>query len=273
MHAQFDPPKVKPPDEATIKLITDRLVTLRNAVGKAVKVKPDVAPDLDIYVKAITWIVHHNEWLVNDAGKQTLAVIEQGIKRAEAVQAGQTPWLEQSGKTHVRAYRSAIDGSVQPYAVWLPADYGKDPKKIYRVDIMLHGRDSTLTEVKFLNGHNGRDTPTGQDFVQIDIYGRGNNAYRWAGEGDVFEAFDDFKQREAQRYGRSMVDDQRVVLKGFSMGGGRNLAHRLTPSVALRCYSTWCWLHNDARLYRGVAQSLACSPRIVFEDLRCTQLR
>ena len=28
--------------------------------------------------------------------------------------------------------------------------------------------------------------------MQLDIYGRGNNAYRWAGETDVFEAVDNF---------------------------------------------------------------------------------
>src|SRR5207245_1142766 len=30
------------------------------------------------------------------------------------------------------------------------------------------------------------------DFVRLDIYGRGNNAYRWAGETDVLEAIDAF---------------------------------------------------------------------------------
>ena len=89
----------------------------------------------------------------------------------------------------VRAYRSRLDGSVQPYAVTYPNNYGKDLRKRWRLDVVLHGRDTSLTEVKFLHQHNG-DTaaPKEQSFVRLDIYGRGNNAYRWAGEADVFEA-------------------------------------------------------------------------------------
>ena len=86
------------------------------------------------------------------------------------------------GKSVARAYRSNIDGSVQPYGVTFPPSYGKDPAKKWRLDIVLHGRDSTLTEVKFLYQHNVKEAPKDQEFVQIDIYGRGNNAYRWAGE-------------------------------------------------------------------------------------------
>jgi predicted esterase len=55
--------------------------------------------------------------------------------------------------------------------------------------------------------------------VQIDIYGRGNNAYRWAGESDVFEALEDLMAREQQKFQRPMIDPRKVVLKGFSMGG------------------------------------------------------
>ena len=38
----------------------------------------------------------------------------------------------------VRGFFSQIDGSVQPYSVNLPADYGKDKDKPYRLDIVLH---------------------------------------------------------------------------------------------------------------------------------------
>ena len=39
---------------------------------------------------------------------------------------GEAPWLYQTGQSVTRAYRSRIDGSIQPYAVAFPADYGKD---------------------------------------------------------------------------------------------------------------------------------------------------
>jgi hypothetical protein len=51
-----------------------------------------------------------------------------------------------------------------------------------------------------------------QNWIQLDVYGRGNNAYRWAGEADVFEALNDMKQR-------FRIDEDRITLHGFSMGG------------------------------------------------------
>src|SRR4051812_34296678 len=194
----FDPPPAKTPDAATLKQIHERTAVLKQAVTAAVKDLPAVhRADLEVYVKAAEWIVRHQEWYTADSGKQTLAVIEQGIKRAESTNGGKTPWLEPKGRAVARGYRSGIDDSVQPYGVVYPAGYGDDPKKKWRLDISLHGRDSSLTEVKHLNQHNGKEAPKDQDFVQINIYGRGNNAYRWAGESDVFEAMDHFLAAEA----------------------------------------------------------------------------
>ncbi len=132
---------------------------------------------------------------------------------------GKPVWLDVPGKSVARGYKSKIDGSIQSYAVWYPANYGKEPKKKWRIDLMLHGRDASLTEVKFLTGHASRATPADQDYIQIDIYGRGNNAYRWAGERDVYEALDDFWMTEWAVGRKNEPDLGRIVLKGFSMGG------------------------------------------------------
>lgn len=215
----FDPPPSKTPDAATLKLIEERTAKLREAVAEASKKVPAHEADLAIYVKAAEWIVRHQEWFTADSGKQTLAVIEQGLKRAEAAKEGKTPWLNPKGESVARGYRSQIDGSVQPYGVVYPAGYGEDKKKEWRLDVFLHGRDSTLTEVKHLYQHAGKKTPKDQDYVQLDIYGRGNNAYRWAGEEDVFEVVRNFIDVEKRRLSHETVDPNRIVLKGFSMGG------------------------------------------------------
>jgi hypothetical protein len=84
-----------------------------------------------------------------------------------------------------------------------------------RLDVVLHGRDATISEVRFLDRHDGKPTPEGpehQGKITLHVFGRGNNAYRWAGETDVFEAIDAVKRNYP-------VDDRRVVLRGFSMGG------------------------------------------------------
>src|SRR6202035_2091155 len=145
------------------------------------------------------------------------------------------------GKSVVRAYRSRVDGSVQPYAATYPADYGADPKTPWRLDVVLHGRDSSLTEVKFLHQSGaGKPAPRDQTWVQIDIYGRGNNAYRWAGETDVFEVIDNFHAVERLLKRDQLLDPARVVLRGFSMGGAG------TWALGLHTPDRWCVLGPGA---------------------------
>src|SRR5215208_3716273 len=91
----FDPPPPKTPDAATLQQIKDETAKLRAAVAAATPKVPGHEADLEVYVKAAEWIVRHQEWYTADSGKQTLAVIEQGLKRAEAASAGKTPWLDQ----------------------------------------------------------------------------------------------------------------------------------------------------------------------------------
>src|SRR5204863_10150600 len=126
-------------------------------------------------------------------------------------------------------------GTAQPYGVTYPLDYGKDPKRKWRVDVVLHGRGSTLTEISFLNTHNGsKKVPAEQDWVQIDIFGRGNNAYRWAGESDVLEVVQAFLEGEKSAGRGNLPDDRRMVLRGFSMGGAG------TWHLGLHWPSNWC---------------------------------
>lgn len=220
MNAQnFEPPATKIPDSSTLAKIEELSKKLSKASDEALnKLPPKHHADLLIYSKAVEWILRHQEYYVADIGKQILSAIDHGLRRCESANDGKTPWLQMSGKSVVRAYRSRIDGSIQPYAVWYPAEYLDKPKP-RRIDIMLHGRDSALTEVKFINSFASKNTPKDRDAIQIEIYGRGNNAYRWAGEEDVFEALADFVLIE-EALGRSKYFDlRRVVLRGFSMGG------------------------------------------------------
>ena len=50
------------------------------------------------------------------------------------------------------------------------------------------------------------------DFLQIEVFGRTNVAYRWAGETDAFECVEAARKNYA-------VDENRITLRGFSMGG------------------------------------------------------
>jgi dienelactone hydrolase len=219
----FPAPKVVPPDKETLETIEERTEKLSAALKRlqnADKVRDPFLVDVEIYLKAARWIARHNEYFGKSAAEATVEVLDRGLLRASQAARGEAPWLEAAGQTVARAYRSRIDGSVQPYAVTYPHDFAADNRKRYRLDVVLHGRDSGLTEVGFLHRHNGeKPAPKNLAHVRIDIYGRGNNAYRWAGEQDVWEATENFLAVENMLGRAKFIDTTRVVLRGFSMGG------------------------------------------------------
>ncbi len=238
----FKPPAVQPPDEAMGKTIAERTEQLGKLVRELRQqgVGDPVLADVEVYHKAAVWIVRHNEFFQKEAVAWTLGVLDCGLLRASQAARGDAPWLRQTGHSVVRAYRSRVDGSVQPYAVTFPADYGKVPTKRWRIDVVLHGRDAGLTEVKFLNQHANRAAPKEQEWVQIDIFGRGNNAYRWAGEADVRETVQHFLAAEHQLGRSALLDVTRKVLRGFSMGGAG------TWHLGLHYPDSWCVLGPGA---------------------------
>ncbi len=109
-------------------------------------------------------------------------------------------------------YRSRVDDSVQPFHLVIPERH--NPARPARLDVVLHGRGATLTEVSFLTQAEAPKPPavTYPDRLELHVFGRTNNAYRWAGETDVFEAL-------AATESRFRIDPARIALRGFSMGG------------------------------------------------------
>lgn len=215
----FPEPKTYPPDEATLKEIAAKSAELKAAIGAIRLPHEDVA----VYLKAAEWIVRHGEWYSDKSAKQTLDVLNAGLKRVKDDGEGKSPWREVRGRPIICGYRSLIDWSVQPYSIQFPANY--DPKKLCRIDVVLHGRDATLTEVKFIAGKEAAKADPKLDHIVVEVYGRGNNAYRWAGENDVFTATRcamlqtglDVPLKEALEHARKKRPE--VVLRGFSMGG------------------------------------------------------
>jgi predicted esterase len=232
----YAPPAPVPPDKDKLKTITERLEKLGDQVSSLRRREtPDAyLVEVEIYQKAVEWLLRHNEFYHKDSADWALDALDRGLLRAAQLGRGDVPWQREVGHAVVRAYRSSVDGSIQPYAVTYPKDYAKDPRKRYRLDVVLHGRDSSLTEVKFLHEHTDhRAAPPEQTWVQLDIYGRGNNAYRWAGERDVEEALKAFLLTE-HAAGRDLMDLNKGVLRGFSMGGAG------TWHLGLHHPSSWC---------------------------------
>lgn len=201
-----------PPTSEELSEIRAKLADLTHRLG-ALGTKPDPAllADVEVYRKAGEWILRYPEEFYTKAYvANALKVLDHGIVRARELERGQPSWPQQKGRI-VRAYRSAVDGSVQPYGLIIPESY--DGSRPVRLDLVLHGRGATLNEVSFIAGHeSATPVPATQDFIQLEVFGRGNNAYRWAGEADVFEALDSVEKRYR-------IDPARIVLRGFSMGG------------------------------------------------------
>jgi len=199
--------------EAELAAIREQQAELDEAIGQldAAAIDPRLMADVQIFSKAGDWIVRHGEFFRKNYAADTVTVLEQGQQRAAELSEGKSPWTTKIGTT-ARAYVSRVDGSLQPYALTLPLNYTPGEEQAWPLYVKLHGRNGRLTEMSFIKEHNNKPPEAEQDWIQLDVFGRTNNAYRWSGETDVFEAIADVKARYN-------IDDRRVTLWGFSMGG------------------------------------------------------
>jgi len=135
----------------------------------------------------------------------------------------------------VVTFRSAVDDSNQPYALYVPPNL--EPSRKYPLVISLHAEDSSpqicllrlfgqtnrladgsLAPLRFFRG---RDV----DFIVACPLARGTMGYRGIAERDVYDVLADVKRRLP-------VDEDRIYLTGVSMGGAGALRMALTrPDV------------------------------------------
>jgi pimeloyl-ACP methyl ester carboxylesterase len=221
--AQADPPKEQDPVRAPqkeelqriergLKELDDRLKKLQSEQGAVLK--PDLFADAAVFAKGLTWALRYDTAFEPADLALLKKALERGQERATAQEAGKQPWMNKHGKV-VRGFVSALDGSVQPYGVIVPAKY--DPSRPTRLDVVLHGstRPVGLSELHFAarfdeGDETGKDGPE-QDYLELHPLARVENGYRWAGETDVFEAID----AVCRNYN---IDRERIVLRGMSMG-------------------------------------------------------
>ncbi|MGB0583097.1 MAG: prolyl oligopeptidase family serine peptidase, partial [Limisphaerales bacterium] len=138
-------------------------------------------------------------------------LLAMGAERAQELRVGKTPWNDQTGLV-VRAYVSSIDGSLQPFGLWISPEWKRDGNR-RRLDVWYHGRNDKLSEVSFLDRRLSRPAPfSPPNGIVLYPYGRFCNAMKFAGETDTFEALEHLKQF----YG---IDENRISVRGFSMGG------------------------------------------------------
>jgi poly(3-hydroxybutyrate) depolymerase len=198
---------VEPKDERALRVELDHLGQRIEGLRR----NPHIA-DVIIFEKAVRYALDGHEFFAQEDVFRAKELLRMGLERADALAGGDAPWLRTTGLV-VRGYVSKIDHSVQPYGLVVPASYSLDRPHAWRVDAWFHGRSETLSEVNFLweSLHTaGPFTP--RDTLVLHLYGRYCNASTFAGEVDFFEALQDVKQH-------FHVDENRVLVRGFSMGG------------------------------------------------------
>jgi predicted peptidase len=144
-------------------------------------------------------------------------------------------------------YRSPVDNSEQPYALYLPKNLDRARK--YPLVIGLHEEDSNhVMTLKHLFAVPPRFGETGLqamatfpplkdvDYIVACPFARGTMGYQGIAEQDVYDVMAEVKRRYP-------VDDDRVYLTGPSMGGGGALWFALTrpdiwAAVAPVCAAT-----------------------------------
>jgi dienelactone hydrolase len=196
--------------------LTQQLESLQLAIDELAKKNDprtrELLPDVQIFHQAVHDALVYREFLTDKEPAMGREYLKQGHERARQLAAGEAPWTTQTGLV-VRGYVSKIDGSVQPYGLVVPELYAALGGRRLRLDLWFHGRGENLTEVNFMAARQkDRGTFTPDDTIVLHPYGRYCNAFKFAGEVDVLEALESVRQRYP-------IDDDRIAVRGFSMGG------------------------------------------------------
>ena len=241
---QPNPRKLNPPPGVVVPAtVKAELTAGAAALGKEIeelrfslKAKPDLLallPDVQIYHNAVRYALEDDIFTSTNQFNSARALLKTGSERAKQLAARQAPWNTKAGLlalkkelegkaktpttlTHVpvvRGYISRIDGSVQPYGLKVPVTYLTGDDKPRRLDFWLHGRGDTLNEIAFIDGQQrAGGTFLPDDAFVLDPYGRFMNAFKFAGETDVWEGLDHAAKHHP-------IDRNKLSMRGFSMGG------------------------------------------------------
>ena len=167
-------------------------------------------PDVEVYTKAVAWALKFGEFYSSNDTAKANRLLDEAARRLEQITAGKTDWTSTTGLV-VHGYRSSIDGSVQPYGLEIPEDFS--PSRATPLYVWLHGRGDKTTDMHFIDQRQtrkGRIAPAGA--IVLHPFGRHCMGFKSAGEIDVLDSIADLSKR-------CVIDPNRIVLMGFSMGG------------------------------------------------------
>ena len=210
--------------EKQLEELTKLTKELRRLLSVAIEKSTDAdawRADVEVFVRAVELALEQNLFYGPKDADAAVRALQIGLQRLDAVAAGTRglkllaigTGAKGEGRTLAGGFVSKIDGSVQPYGLVLPELNIETEKSKYRLDVWLHGRGDTNTEIPFLLerlDRMGEYAPRG--VIVLHPFGRHCNAFKFAGEADVYEAL-------AHVQANLPIDPKRISIRGFSMGG------------------------------------------------------
>ncbi len=216
------PPKGIEVDGDVRRQLANRVEELKQLIDAAAKQSDDAddwRPDVDVLVRAVDLAIQQNLFYKKNDPAVATTLLDQAQRRLQSVAANKRaielmrPAKQDDSKPTllVGGFRSNIDDSVQPYGLVLPLNF--DQNQPVRLDVWLHGRGDSKVELAFLNERMNKIGQYAPDnTIVLHPFGRHCNAFKFAGETDVYEAIDHVASF-------LKIDRQRIAIRGFSMGG------------------------------------------------------
>ena len=203
------PPKGKTLKPEETKKLNEGLKNLKKLLDT---ISHPLKADAEVFYKAVDFAVKHDEFYWSKGNYWGADYnLKEGFKRAKLLKEGQTPWTTQKGMI-VRGYYSPVDDSVQPAVLEIPKELNFDKEN--QLWVWLHGRGEKETDNSFIHkARSGkRKLPTVKHGIVLHPLGRQCIGWKSAGQFDILHAVDFIKSQYK-------IDDNRVALLGFSMGG------------------------------------------------------
>lgn len=209
------------PTDAALSRIRADLAGLKAALAALPADEHGLPPaDAAIYAEAVERQLENDTWPTPEYEANTLTCLQWGLAVAAGLKAD--PALMRTVR-HVAplGYRSKVDRSAQPYVIILPEDYDPAAGKTYRLVVNLHGYYRYACAIATIAGFPTREKERNAGAITVNPFGRANNWFAWSAETDVWDVIADVKRRYP-------IDDNQIVLTGFSMGGGGTVNLALT---------------------------------------------
>jgi predicted esterase len=212
--------------EARVSLRTAHVRSLAEAQRLLASAPVDSLPRTS--VETVEFLIAHVAQLIeagDEDGRYLAAEADRALRMARELAAGRDPRSKARGGIERLGYRSALDGQLHPYGLYVPPAWREEGEKRFGLVVALHGLNSfpmktldtlfgvPLGEDESKLERERRPLPVGAaPMFAVAPAGFGNSNYFAYGERDVLDVIG----RVAERY---RIDPDRIYVTGASMGG------------------------------------------------------